>query len=57
MLKRLKAGKDGSRDTSEEVIEIIQAREDGNLSQTRNSGDERLLPGSVLKVEPTGFAG
>lgn len=37
--KRLKVEKDGRRETSLEVIEIVQAREDGGLSQAENSGD------------------
>ena len=58
VLKRLKVEKAGSRETSLEVIEIFQAREDGGLSQAGNSGDgeKRLISGYVLKVEPTGLA-
>lgn len=37
--KRLKVEKDGSRETGLDVIEIVQAREDGSLSQAENSGD------------------
>ena len=37
--KRLKVEKDGSRESSLDVIEIVQAREDGGLSQAENSGD------------------
>lgn len=35
--KRLKVEKDGRRETSLEIIEIVQAREDGGLSQAENS--------------------
>lgn len=56
-VEQIKAEKDESRETSYEVIEIIQARGDGSLSQARNSGDDkRLISESILKVEPTGFA-
>lgn len=37
--KRLKVEKDGSRETSLDVIEIVLAGEDGGLSQAENSGD------------------
>lgn len=53
-VEKTKAEEDES---SYEVTEIIQAREDGSLSQTRNNGDDRrLISESVLKVEPTEFA-
>lgn len=56
-VEKTKAEKDESRETSYEVIEIIQARGDGSLSQARNSGDDkRLISEYILKVEPTGFA-
>ena len=48
--KRLKVEKDGSRETGLDVIEIVQAREDGSLPQDggSTSSKKQLDSGCIL---------